>query len=208
MPMNRAPLAGIPARGHEALVARRHPGWHLIGAAAAACGVLAGCASPVAPKASAALDAVLAFSDPAMCQFTEDTSRLLAGFVRNDPDTLSDRWIRPGTVPAHLREQLGPITRIKHDGWWTIRTQTRGKLWGLPLAAIEQDFPIGGDPGGITFEFLAPVEIVERAARRRGFPARAAQSVQMGEPDVYAYEMDLFSAPQDDRRSLLTCGYS
>ena len=143
-----------------------------------------------------------------MCRFTEATANLLGGLVRNDSDTLSDRWIEPGEAPAGLQDRLGPIVRIKHDEWWTIRTSVRGTLWGLPLSAIEQDFPIGGDAGGITFEFAAPLHAVERAARARGFLARAGRSVPMGVPDGLMYSIDLYPDQSDRRRSALSCGYS
>ena|GEM_PF-5607834 len=185
---------------------RRHPGWFAMVAAAAACGALAACASRPSQTGAAELGPVIAFADPAMCRFTDDTAKLIAGFVRNDPDTLSDNWIRSGAVPAHLRDRLGPIERIKHDGWWVIRTEARGTLWGLPLLAIEQDFPEGGDPGGFTFEFAAPVAEVERITRARGFVARAGEEVAMGEPDALMYAVGLHPTA-DGRGAYFGCGY-
>ena len=171
--------------------------------------LLVSCSGPAAIRVPATeLDSLIAFSNPAMCEMTPETAALVAGMFRNNLDTLSDSWIQPGAVPAHLREQLGPITRHKYDGWWTIRTAVRGKLWELPLIAIEQAFPEGGDPGWITFEFQAPVETVERAACERGFIAEAGKAVQMGPPDLMSYEIDLYPAPRDRSRSLLSCRYS
>ena len=175
----------------------------------AAIALLASCSGPAAIRVPATeLDSLIAFSNPAMCEMTPETAALVAGLFRNDPDTQGDSWIQPGAVPAHLRDQLGPITRQKYDGWWTIRTAVRAKLWELPLIAIEQVFPEGGDPGGITFEFQAPVETVERAARERGFIAEAGKAVPMSPPDALSYEIDLYPAPRDRSRSLLGCRYS
>lgn len=182
----------------------------LSAAAAALPLLMAGCATQPAPRPQGqALDALLAFADPAICRQTDATARLIEGFVRNDPLAMdSDSWIEPGAVPAELRDRFGPITRIKHDEWWTIRTPVRGTLWGLPLTAIEQDFPVGGDAGGTTFEFHASARMVERAARARGLMARAGRSVPMGVPDGLAWEIGLHPDDDDPRRSRLSCGHS
>jgi hypothetical protein len=167
-----------------------------------------GCATAGTTAPGPSLDDVIAFSDPAMCAFTEDTAKLIGDMVRGDPHAMdTDRWIEPGAVPANLQDRLGPILRIKHDEWWVIRTPARGTLWGLPLTAIEQDFPVGGDAGGITFEFAASPRTVERAARARGLLARAGKAVPMGVPDGMAYEITLQRAPGNVRRSHLSCGY-
>ena len=166
-------------------------------------------AAPVTSAAPPALDPHIGFADPAMCYFTDETEKLVGGLIAYDPEFMHEEgWIQPGAVPERLRDRLGPIALVTHDGWWTIRTEARGTLWGLPLSAIEQILPVGGDPGGITFVFDAPVEAVGRAARERGFVARAGQSVPMGEPDGYAYEITLRPHPDDERQSLLSCDYS
>ena len=168
---------------------------------------LAGCATTPPSGHSSQLDTLIVFADPAMCEFTDQTRKLIHGFYIGDPTAvLEDTWIQPGAVPDHLRDRFGPITRIKHDGWWTIRTETRGSLRDLPLVAIAHGFPEGGAPGDITFEFAGPMKTVERAAHARGFTARAGRSVQMGVPDGYAYEISLHPGSHDGNRSYLSCG--
>ena len=177
-------------------------------ACAGAIALAAGCTAPQPPRtAGIGLDAILAFADPATCKLNDDAAQLMAGFVGGDGDTLSDEWIRPGTVPERLRDRLGPIKLIRHDGWWVIRTEARGELWGLPLVAIAQEFPEGGDPGGFTFEFQAPAAQVERAARARGFPARSGQDVAMGEPDGLVHSVGVHPIA-DGQRATFGCGYS
>lgn len=203
MLMNPLALAGDGAGRHDAgMIAARTT-------FAACCGLLlAGCATSSPPIAGPSLDSLIAFSDPAMCRLTEETGKLIVGLVRNDPNAMdSDSWIEPGEVPPHLEDRLGPIIRVKHDEWWVIRTETRGTLWGLPLTAIEEDFPVGGDAGGITLEFAAPPSAVERAARARGFVARAGEAIPMGVPDGMAHEIFLRRAPGNRSRSHLSCSY-
>lgn len=175
---------------------------------AGAIALAAGCTAPEFPRAAGVeLDAILAFTDPATCKLDDDAAQLMAGFVGGDGDTLSDDWLRPGTVPERLRDRLGPIKLIRHDGWWVIRTEARGDLWGLPLVAIAQEFPEGGDPGGFTFEFQAPAAQVERAARARGFVARAGRDVAMGEPDGLVYSVGVHPIA-GGQRATFGCGYS
>lgn len=173
-----------------------------------AAGLLAaGCASSSsAPAPRQSLDDVIEFDDPAACLLSRDSAVLIDGFVRNNLDTLSDGWIRPGTVPAHLRGRFGPIEVNRNDGWLVVRTEARGSLWGLPLAAIAHEIPEGGDPGGLVFEFEAPAAAVEKAARARGFVARAGEDVAMGPPDALVHSIGLH--PLDDGSgSALSCGY-
>lgn len=179
-----------------------------IAAAMCAIALITGCATPE-PRQTAApeFDALLAFSDPAMCKFSDDAAKLIGGFVGGNGDTLRDDWILPGTIPAHLRNRFGPIQLSKHDGWLVIRTPTRGNLWGLPLVAIDQVFPEGGDPGSTELVFQAPVETVERVVRARGFVARANQDVAMTEPDALTPTISLHPEADDPRRSYLGCGY-
>lgn len=188
--------------------------WQPLVAIAMTAALAAGaCAKPIAPLPE--LDTLITLTDPAMCEFTAETRQLIAGFFVQDPKSLQDPitsqdkgdWIRSGVVPEHLRDRFGPITRTIHDEWWIVRTEARGSLWGLPLRAIEQDFPVGGDPGALTFVFDAPIAEVERAVRARGMVARAGQAVPMGEPNGYDYAIILESASEDAHHSRLTCDY-
>lgn len=155
------------------------------------------------------LDSLVSFANPAMCYLSETTDALFASFYANDPAFMhEDGWFVAGSVPESLRDRLGPVSLITHDSWWTVRTEARGTLWGLRLVAIEQDFPIGGDPGAFAFVFDAPLTAVEAASRARGFVARAGQTVPMGEPDGYDYTITLELDATDNRFSRLSCGYA
>ncbi|MFA9200738.1 MAG: hypothetical protein ACEQR8_06055 [Cypionkella sp.] len=169
---------------------------------------LAGCATsvPAVARGGPALDEEIVFADPATCRLSPASERLIGGFVRNNLDTLSEDWIRPGTVPAQLQDRLGPIAVIRNEGWLTVRTEARATLWGLPLTAIEHEIPDGGDPGGLTFEFAAPPRAVERAARARGLPARAGKDVPLTPPDALVPTISLHRI--DGGGSALTCGYA
>ena len=170
---------------------------------------LAGCAGPAAaPRPRSALDSLIAFSNPAMCEMTPESAALLAGMVRIIPDVNREDWITPGKVRAPLHDRFGPITMARHEGWRSVTTRTRGTLWGLPLVAIHQAFPEGGDPGSVDFEFAASAEDVERQARARGFVARAGQTVPMGPIDALQPVITLVPAPDRPRHSLLGCGYN
>lgn len=171
--------------------------------------LLGSCIAPSPPPGDGpALDDLIAFDDPATCRLAPGSAKLLDGFVRNNLDTLNDDWIRPGTVPAELRDRFGPIEVSRHQGFLLVRTHVRGALWGLPLTAIAHEIPEGGDPGALTFEFAAGPHAVERAARARGFVARANADVAMTEPDALTPTISLHPDAHDPRRAHLSCGYT
>ena len=108
-------------------------------------------------------------------------------------------------VPETLRDRFGPITVTRGQGMVEVRTRVRGSLWGLPLTTIIHDIPEGGDPGGLTFAFAAPVDAVERAARAHGLVARAGRDVAMGPPDALMHSIGLH--PDEEGGAALSCGY-
>lgn len=172
------------------------------------CALIALGASPAAGRPAAplpALDSLIQFEDPANCRPAPATAELIGMLVHSNLDTLSENWITPGTVPEALRDRFGPITVQRADGMVHVHTAVRGALWGLPLTGITHEIPEGGDPGGVTFTFAAPVAVVERAARARGLVARAGQDVAMGPPDALVHTIGLHA--DEYGGAALSCGY-
>lgn len=175
----------------------------------AACLGLTGCTESLIKRESRSLlDTVISFSDPKLCTLSQDTEILFRSFVENNSDVFHKEWIKPGKIPRHLRHLFGPIRLIKNDGAYIIRTSTSGTLWGLPLKSIDQYFPVGGDPGGFTFSFIAPTPMVERVLKEMGFPAKAGASISMGTPNVYDHTLTLVPDHIETAITHFDCGYS
>lgn len=166
---------------------------------------LAGCTHVERRPDPIALDSLLAFSDPKLCEPTAAHFRFLRSMIGGDANV----GFRAGKLvaPARLRAAFDRIKVKRHDGWWTIGVPVRGSLFGLPLAEIVHSLPEGGDAGDETYVFDVPVQRVESVLRARGFPAKSGEDVQLGPPDGMAHLMSLRSDPDDARRTVFTCGY-
>jgi hypothetical protein len=150
------------------------------------------------------LDAFLAFANPRRCEQAPAHSKFLAAMVIGK----GNFRLRPGQirVPAKLRSAFGDIEMKRTKDWTKVRVPVRGTLFGLPLVEIEQDFPAGGDPPDVSYSFAAPTTVVERAAKRHGFLARAGHLVPLGAEGVYDISVYLASDPDHAGHSILTCG--
>jgi hypothetical protein len=117
---------------------------------------------------------------------------------------------RAGRVvaPPALAGAFGKVRIRKADGYWISSVGTKGTWLGLPVVAVHQDLPEGGDPGGFQIEFDAPLAETERRLKAAGFPAAANVEVALGEPDGYDHLMTLEAVPGRPGRSLFRCGYS
>jgi len=181
-----------------------------IAAIAMAAALLSGCAERQM-AGPAVLDGLLAFDDPAMCRPGPETARFLQAMVVVDPQAVidPDKHLRPGKidVPPSLAAHFGPIEMTRHDGWTAFSVRVSGTMLGLPLHAIHQTFPEGGDPGDLSFEFAVPPLAALSALRRGGFPVEINQDVSLGPPDGYEFFVNLQASPDAPDRSLLTCGY-
>lgn len=170
-----------------------------------------GCAgkAPISDHAPTSLDSIIAFADPANCELLPGTSKLFGQMVVINPEMTADpdEHLKPGSVPASLRDRFGAVKMAVHDGWRSFTVRTRGSVLGMPLYAVHQSFPEGGDPSDFQLEFAVPVSHAERRLSGLGFPARANGEVMMGEPDAYAHMMTLHPHPERPHHSLLGCGY-
>ena len=130
---------------------------------------------------------------------------MLGAMVAGD----ANEGFRAGTVevPASHASAFGPVYIQRHDGHTVIGVPVRGSLFGLPLVAIEQSLPEGGDPGETHYRFLAAPEAVARALGARGFPVKLGQSVTIGPPDGYEHFIELTADPSLTGHTLLSCGY-
>lgn len=172
---------------------------------------LAGCAHPEPPavpgvaSSSPRLDELLAFADPRLCEPAPAHERFLAGMVAGDANTgfEAGRLL----VPTDLKRAFGRIAVRRHDGWWTVGVPVRGTLFGLPLKEVVHALPEGGDPGDVSYIFVAPATLLEQVLRARGFPAKVGEDVQLGPPDGYKHYMTVRPDPDDKARSILSCGY-
>ena len=167
---------------------------------------LAACASPPHGRPGQSLDPLLSFTSPALCEPGPALSAFLGGMTEGD----ANEGFRPGRIvaPPAVSRALGRVRLRKADGEWLTSVPARGTWLGLPVVAIHQDHPEGGDPGGFQIEFAAPPAETERRLKAAGFPARADVEVELGEPDGYAHLMTLEAVPGRPGRSLFRCGYS
>lgn len=181
-----------------------------IAAIAMGAALLSGCAERQMPG-RADLDGLLTFEDPAMCRLGTETTRFLQAMVVVDPQAVldPDQHLRLGRIdaPPSLAAQFGPIEMARHDGWTAFSVRVSGTMLGLPLHAIHQTFPEGGDPGDFSFEFAVPAPTAFAALRSGGFPVEINRDVSLGPPDGYELFVSLQASPDAPDRSLLTCGY-
>jgi hypothetical protein len=176
--------------------------------------VIAALASGCTPRQSSApgaLDPLLSFADPALCTLSPETERFLQAMVVINPDAVvdPDRHLRVGQIlaPAPFIGAFDKVEKTRHDGWTSFSVRTSGTMLGLPLHAIHQTYPEGGDPGELSFEFAAPVAAVVSTLRANGFPVEIDNDVSLGQPDGYERFVSLQESPDAPQRALLTCGY-
>jgi len=167
---------------------------------------LAGCATLPQGSPPPSLDQLLSFTSPALCDPGPSLSEFLGHLTQGD----ANEGFKAGRVvaPPALSGVFGRVRIKKADGYWLTSVRTTGTWLGLPVVALHQDHPEGGDPGGFQIEFGAPLPVVERRLKAAGFPARANVEVELGEPDGYAHLMTLEAVAGRPGRSLLRCGYS
>ncbi|MFN3820219.1 hypothetical protein [Blastomonas sp.] len=181
-----------------------------IAAIAMAAALLSGCADRQMPR-QPVLDGLLAFEDPAMCRLGAETARFLQAMVVIDPQAVvdPDQHLRPGRIDASpsLAAHFGRIEMTRHDGWTAFSVGVSGTMLGLPLYAIHQTFPEGGDPGDIAFEYAVPARAAFPVLRKHGFPVEINRDVSLGPPEGYEVFVSLQDSPDSPDRSLLTCGY-
>ncbi|MDM7956401.1 hypothetical protein [Blastomonas sp.] len=162
-------------------------------------------------QAPTALDGLLAFEDPATCRLGVETARFLQAMVVVDPQAVldPDQHLRSGRIaaPSSLAAHFGQIETTRHDGWTAFSVRVSGTMLGLPLHAIHQTFPEGGDPGDFSLEFAVPAAAALAALRSGGFPVEINRDVSLGPPDGYELFVSLQDSPDAPDRSLLTCGY-
>ncbi len=167
--------------------------------------LVAACAHPIATRHQLALDELLQFTSPTMCELSAPHRHLLDGMIAGD----ANAGFSPGFIhaPKGMRRLFGPIEVRRHDSYWTVEASVEGTLFGIPLVAIIHSLPEGGDAGDVTYVFDAPIATVESALRARGFPARAGQEVELGSPDLQVPVMALLVDPKSRGRTLLSCYY-
>ncbi len=151
------------------------------------------------------LDELLAFADPASCAPGASYAILLGEMVAGDANV----GFRPGKVAAPVRyaAAFGRVNLQSHEGYTVIGASVRGTLYGLPIVAVEQSLPDGGDPGETHIRFRAAPDAVERVLAERGFRAKLGQSVAIGPPDGYEHFIELIVDPVHPGHTLLSCGY-
>ena len=167
--------------------------------------LVAGCATTPPGSGGADLGALLSFTDPALCEPSPTLSAFLSAQVAGD----ANDGFRAGKVqvPPHYAPVVGRIRVRKEPHYWVVWVPVRGTWLGMPVVAVHQTLPEGGDPGDFTIELGAPVSEAERRLKGAGFPARAGENVTLGPPDGYAHVMTLISAPGRPGRSMFGCGY-
>lgn len=168
--------------------------------------LLGGCATVTKPASSLPdLDALLGFDDPALCRESARLTAFMGEMVTGDANI----GFRPGRIAAspELASAFGAIEVRAEDGYTVVSVSVRGSWLGLPLVAVHQGFPEGGDPGDFSFELAARVPIVERQLRAAGFPVRAGREVQVGPPEGYTHVMTLVADPDRPGHSLFGCGF-
>jgi hypothetical protein len=167
---------------------------------------LGGCTSLPERSPGPSLDPLLAFTNPARCEPSPTLDTFLGGLAQGD----AEAGFRPGRIvaPPQLVPHIGRIKVKKTRSYWVVSVRTRGSWLGMPVFAVHQAFPQGGDPGDFQFELGVPVAEAERRLRAAGFPAETDVDVAVGEPDAYAHLMTLVATPGWPRRSLFGCGYS
>lgn len=172
--------------------------------------LLSGCAARQMPGPTA-LDGLLAFEDPSMCRLAAETARFLEAMVVVDPQAVNDPdlHLRKGRIdaPSMLVDHFGRIEMTRHDGWTAFSVRAAGTMLGLPLHAIHQTFPEGGDPGDFTFEFAVPASAALPALRNAGFPVEINRDLWLGPSEGHELFVGLQGSPDAPDRSLLTCGY-
>lgn len=167
---------------------------------------LGGCAhSPANRPEGLEMEPLLGFADPARCDPAPAHAGMLAGMITGNADV----GFRAGriVVPARYARLFGPVYRQPHDNYTVIGASVRGSLFGLPLAAIEQSLPEGGDPGETHWRFNASPEMVERVLAARRFPVELGRAVPIGPPEGYEHFIELIADPLHPGHTLLTCGY-
>ena len=172
---------------------------------AAAAALLCGCVhQPAAP--AIAFDEPFTFADPARCEPGPALGKLLAAMVAGD----ANAGFRAGRVaaPASHAGAFGPVYLQRHGGFTVVGVPVHGgSLFGLPLVAVEQSLPEGGDPGQTHYRFRAAPEAAERALVARGFPVKLGQTVPIGPPDGYEHFIELLADPHHPGQALLSCGH-
>jgi hypothetical protein len=167
---------------------------------------LGGCAHAPAPGPQPmALDALLAFADPARCEPGPHQAKLLGEMIAGD----ANAGFRAGRIVLGqpYSRAFGPIRVEPHDGYTAISVSVRGSLFGLPITALVQSLPEGGDPGETHYRFKAAPETVERVLASRGFPVKLGHTVPIGPPDGYEHFIELVADPVHPGHVLLSCGY-
>ncbi len=167
--------------------------------------LVAGCATTPPGSGKANLDGLLSFTNPALCEPSPTFSAFLSAQVEGD----ANEGLRAGKVqvPPHYVPAIGRIRVRKEPHYWVVWVPVRGTWLGMPVLAVHQALPEGGDPGDFSIELSAPVSEAERRLKGAGFPARAGEQVTLGPPDGYAHVMTLVSAPGRPGRSMFGCGY-
>lgn len=176
--------------------------WAVVGTAIA----LAGCAHvPQGGGQATDLSALLAFAQPARCEPGEAHARLLGTMVAGDANV----GFQAGRIDAAspYARSFAQVYLHPHEGYTVIGVPVQGLLFGLPLVAIEQSLPDGGDPGETHYRFRADPARVQSALTGQGFPPNMQRIVIVGPPDGYEHFIELTADPRIPGHTLLTCGY-
>jgi hypothetical protein len=168
---------------------------------------LGACAHSPSPGGHAlALDELLSFANPALCEPSTGQLNVIDAMVAGDAET----GFRPGRVRAAppYSPAFGRVSVTRFEHYTVATVPVRGTLFGLPVVAIEQSLPHGGDPGDTSYRFNAAPELVERVLSARGFPVKLGRTVPVGAPDGYQHFIELIADPTYSGHALLSCGYS
>ena len=167
--------------------------------------VLGSCAhAPGATSQRMALDELLAFEDSSRCKVGVAQAELLDAMVAGD----AVAGFRAGRIeaPSPYLKAFGRVYLQTHEDYTVIGVRVRGSLFALPLAAIEQSLPKGGDPGQTDYRFKAAPEVVERVLAARGFPVKLGRTIAIGPPDGYEHFIELIADRAHSGHTLLSCG--
>lgn len=168
--------------------------------------IVGGCVHrPSGTSQPLALDELVSFADPATCSPGTGHAEFLGAMIEGDANV----GFRPGKIvaPNRYASAFGQVYLQDHEGYTEIGAAARGTLFGLPIAAVVQSLPEGGDPGETHYRFEAHPETVQRVLAERGFPVKLGQSVLIGPPDGYEHFIELIVDPVHPGHTLLSCGY-
>jgi len=167
---------------------------------------LGGCAhAPGAKSQAITLDELLAFADPSRCEPGPAHRKLLDAMVAGD----SEAGLRPGQIEAAMpySRAFGRVSVKRFEHYTVAAVPVRGNLFGLPIVAVEQSLPDGGDPGDTSYRFRAAPEFVEGVLAARGFPVKLGRNVAIGPPDGYEHFIELIADRVHAGHTLLSCGH-